>query len=313
MKRTLPAIICTCGVFFIAGCVGLAITEFRGLESVSITNELKEKNPLKVSKQEAKRIIILALGFPYMRPMVWNRRFKDLQLRVIYSELSKSERFKLVNFTEFDQAANRAVPGLYWDPLTEEQKREAIKEIGRQINADAILTVEEKGVGSAGEMVGNSLPQALFAGVMDRPTTLSFEMVSSKTGKTIWMQEEDIVYTSGKPFIKGMNDEVVIEVIRPSITPLVDNLLASFDASTTDSAPSAQKPSNVYEKADRIYLITIKNSNIRAAPNTKSQIINTIEKGTKIEKIDESRDWFEVKLPSGEIGHIFKPLVVVIP
>jgi len=64
------------------------------------------------------------------------------------------------------------------------------------------------------------------------------------------------------------------------------------------------------ETSDVIYLITIKNSNIRAAPNTKSQILTTMKKGTKLEKIDESREWFKVKLPSGQIGHVYKPLVI---
>ena len=110
-----------------------------------------------------------------------------------------------------------------------------------------------------------------------------------------------------------MNDEAVIEVIRPSITPLVDNLLTSFDASTTNSAPSTPKlkPTSP-EKSDRIYIVTITYSTIRAMPTTKSQILTTIKKGTKIEKIGESRDWFKVKLPSGEIGHVFKPLVIEI-
>ena len=67
------------------------------------------------------------------------------------------------------------------------------------------------------------------------------------------------------------------------------------------------------EKLSGIYLITIKNSNIRATSTTKSQILTTIKKGTKVEKIGESRDWFKVRLPSGETGHIFKPLVVIIP
>jgi hypothetical protein len=79
-------------------------------------------------------------------------------------------------------------------------------------------------------------------------------------------------------------------------------------------APTATKlePTSS-EKSDRIYLITIKNSNIRAAPNTKSQILSPIKKGTKLEKIGESRDWFKVRLPSGDTGHIYKPLVVIIP
>ena len=61
------------------------------------------------------------------------------------------------------------------------------------------------------------------------------------------------------------------------------------------------------------YLITLKNSNIRTAPNTKSQIIATIKKGTKLEKISESADWFEVRLPSGETGYVYKPLVIAFP
>ena len=73
--------------------------------------------------------------------------------------------------------------------------------------------------------------------------------------------------------------------------------------------PSSRPPS---EKSDKIYLIAIKNSNIRATPTTKSQILTTIKKGTKLEKIGESREWFKVKLPSGEIGHIFKPLAIEI-
>jgi len=59
-----------------------------------------------------------------------------------------------------------------------------------------------------------------------------------------------------------------------------------------------------------IYLVTTVKSNVRARPSTKSYIISTINKGTKLEKIGESREWFKVKMPSGEIGHIFKPLVI---
>jgi len=83
--------------------------------------------------------------------------------------------------------------------------------------------------------------------------------------------------------------------------------------STERTQPTASHPSPPpSETSDRIYLITIKNSNVRAAPNTKSQIIAVMKKGTKLEKISESREWFEVKVPSGKIGHIYKPLVIVI-
>ncbi len=58
-----------------------------------------------------------------------------------------------------------------------------------------------------------------------------------------------------------------------------------------------------------VYVITLKNSNVRAEANPKSKIITTLKKGTKVEKIGQSGNWVNVKLPSGESGHIFHELV----
>ena len=99
-----------------------------------------------------------------------------------------------------------------------------------------------------------------------------------------------------------------------------EGLYKAAESETSDkkSQPTTVRPSppptaiklkaTTSEKSDRIYLITLKNSNIRVAPNTKSQISTTIKKGTKLEKISESADWFKVKLPSGETGYVYKPL-----
>ncbi|MDH4265552.1 MAG: SH3 domain-containing protein [Deltaproteobacteria bacterium] len=58
-----------------------------------------------------------------------------------------------------------------------------------------------------------------------------------------------------------------------------------------------------------IYVITLKNSNVRAEPDLKSKVITTLKKGTKVEKIGQSGNWANVKLPSGETGYIFHELV----
>ena len=104
--------------------------------------------------------------------------------------------------------------------------------------------------------------------------------------------------------------------LESEIFAMVDNKLKKVvktKTSTKKIQPTASHPSPPpSEKSDSIYLITLKNSNIRTAPTTKSQIISTIKKGTKLEKISESRDWFKVKLPSGETGYVYKPLVAVI-
>lgn len=58
-----------------------------------------------------------------------------------------------------------------------------------------------------------------------------------------------------------------------------------------------------------IYVITLKNSNVRVKADPKSKIITTLKKGTKIEKIGQSGNWVNVKLPSGESGYILHELV----
>ncbi|MGQ9695899.1 MAG: SH3 domain-containing protein [Thermodesulfobacteriota bacterium] len=58
-----------------------------------------------------------------------------------------------------------------------------------------------------------------------------------------------------------------------------------------------------------VYVITLKNANVRAEPDLKSKIIRTLKKGTKVEKIGQTSDWVHIKLPSGKSGWIFHELV----
>ena len=130
-----------------------------------------------------------------------------------------------------------------------------------------------------------------------------------KLGFQVYGQAKDIV----NPFI-GKEVQEITDAI---------NKAAKSGASSKETQPTSIPPSpppttpklepTSSETSDRIYLITIKNSNVRAAPNTKSQIIAVMKKGTKLEKISESREWFEVRLPSGETGYVYKPLVIAFP
>ena len=59
-----------------------------------------------------------------------------------------------------------------------------------------------------------------------------------------------------------------------------------------------------------IYVVTLKsNVNVRQEPTTQSKVITTLKKGTKIEKMGQTGNWVNVKLPSGEMGWIFHELV----
>ncbi|MDI6753398.1 MAG: SH3 domain-containing protein [Thermodesulfobacteriota bacterium] len=58
-----------------------------------------------------------------------------------------------------------------------------------------------------------------------------------------------------------------------------------------------------------IFVITLKNANVRTEADPKGKIITTLKKGTKVEKIGQTSKWVNVKLPSGETGYIFHELV----
>ncbi len=58
-----------------------------------------------------------------------------------------------------------------------------------------------------------------------------------------------------------------------------------------------------------VYVVTLKNTNVRQEPTTKSKVITTLKKGMKIEKMGQTGNWVNVKLPSGEMGWIFHDLL----
>lgn len=58
-----------------------------------------------------------------------------------------------------------------------------------------------------------------------------------------------------------------------------------------------------------IFVITLKNANVRTEADPKGKIITTLKRGTKVEKIGQTSNWVNVKLPSGETGYIFHELL----
>ena len=56
-------------------------------------------------------------------------------------------------------------------------------------------------------------------------------------------------------------------------------------------------------------LVVIKTANIRSEPKTKSKILVTLKKGTKVEYLGKSGNWFNVKLSTGVTGWVSNNLV----
>ncbi len=79
-------------------------------------------------------------------------------------------------------------------------------------------------------------------------------------------------------------------------------------AAKPDPAKTEQKVGP--EKAPAvIQAIASKNARVRAEPNTSGRIIVIFQNPTKVQKLGQTGDWVKVKLPSGEIGWVYRNLI----
>jgi hypothetical protein len=92
--------------------------------------------------------------------------------------------------------------------------------------------------------------------------------------------------------------EELSKEVPPSPEPLVIRTLPEIKVEPI--APANPSPT---------YLLVTRGTNVRAEGNVKSKIVATLKKGEKVEKLDESGNWFNVKLSSGEKGWVSKGLV----
>jgi len=73
--------------------------------------------------------------------------------------------------------------------------------------------------------------------------------------------------------------------------------------------PKVEPKPAIIEKPPVTFLITTSACNVRSEPNVESQVVTTLKKGVKVEKLDQMGNWCNVKLHSGKIGWIHKDLV----
>ena len=125
------------------------------------------------------------------------------------------------------------------------------------------------------------------------------------------------------------------EAAKPSATPdekkalesdIPEKVKVAEEKSESTQAPIEKPPSSVQgneqvkttqEPSEHppsvspasISLIVKKNANIRSKASTKSTIIRTVKKGTKVEYLGKSGNWLNIKLSTGVTGWIFRDLV----
>lgn len=99
----------------------------------------------------------------------------------------------------------------------------------------------------------------------------------------------------------------------PQVPPPVKEAQPPVAPAPVPAPPPPPEPKKEEVKptpaAMAVYVITLKNANVRSEPDLKSRIIITLKKGTKVEKIGQTGEWVHVKLASGKTGWIFHELV----
>ncbi len=126
--------------------------------------------------------------------------------------------------------------------------------------------------------------------------------------------EVSIVYESPKPqadtSVKEFTDRFLAKLkVRPSMQPVAPAPSAPPSKPGAVRVEPMEPGPTAVEQPGETRLILLKNSNIRTEPSTKSKVIVTLKKGERVVKIEESGNWVNVRLPSGETGWVFKPLV----
>ncbi len=159
---------------------------------------------------------------------------------------------------------------------------------------------------------------------------LGYRVVSSSREQRIVklnrLRSTDFVSETMTVGVESKGPAAEVSIVYESPKPLADTTVKEFTdrfLATLRVGPSGQpvpsqpgavrvKPGTrpgTDELPGETHLILLKNSNIRTEPGTKSKVITTLRKGGIVVKIDESGDWFNVRLPSGVTGWISKRLV----
>lgn len=172
---------------------------------------------------------------------------------------------------------------------------------------------------------------------LDRPEVavdFTVELISSSRKKVAWSRKGELVlkFGSNKPAEKEVADFMASAIISKFLEDIGKkqpngngkNRKSSTAVTTSgEEIPQPQsavqgtqlpetKPSGGQAEAAEIPtkgLVTLKTCNVREKPSAASGIVTTVPSGTKMEKIAEQGDWFNVRFNSGQSGFVFKSLV----
>jgi hypothetical protein len=210
---------------FISGCAPTALVG--GVMPTSSSTEFENPNPLRISKEEANNIKVVAITtFPLhtamLSPMMTVTSMQGTLNPVSFltESIKNKGRFEVIPPNEFRKKLMESNE-MFDKSLTQDEVYIIAQRVGRSLGADAVIVIEMES--QRGE--GSLMAQAMHTGFTGRATQvqpIKMHMISADSRKVIWDQSMKSRVTH------GLNTPGSDDIIRGAITPLVDNLHASF-------------------------------------------------------------------------------------
>jgi len=223
-KFSLVLIIILCSS--VIGCIGLMIAPFKGATIKPKDNTLNIDQPSKVSRKELaaiKKIIITPVPLQ-MKDQDEIRMLSTMRI-IIDSELEKSKRFKIISGNAFRDKQTELGMEINPSIMTPKELEEAYAKVGRALGCDALLTIY---LNTQKVDIGKAFLTTSFKGSVDVPVKVMIDLSTTKTGESIWHQEDDMVYSSGEMGMKNTTADELKQMLYSIAKPIVDNFLSFF-------------------------------------------------------------------------------------
>jgi len=123
------------------------------------------------------------------------------------------------------------------------------------------------------------------------------------------LQQKTVVTTKETPPVTPPSNPEAVSLPPLAQEPSKEVLPMPEPPIVTKTLPEIKVEPMAPAKPPATYLVITRAANIRAEGNIKSKIVAILKKGEKVEKLDESGNWFKVKLSSGKTGWVSKSLL----
>jgi len=155
------------------------------------------------------------------------------------------------------------------------------------------------------------------------------ELISPSRKKIVWSRTGELILKVGsdKPAEKEVADFMASAVVDKFLEDIGKKQpdakngkngkstavkTGSGENGTPGTQPTVkdnQMPPEVQLNSVSEELVVLKNCNVRKGPSTATEVVATVAAGTRLEKIAESGDWYNVRFNGGQSGYVFKSLV----